>query len=292
MFSVVLCPLGEYDTVLHKSRISEQAGPEDVLFVVHIIVSLITSIALISFHFRTFTFWFFIRASCTCSFHRILTSFLGGFFLLCPVFFLLGFITCSFNDKNESKPKKSYIKQTFFLLRASSVRIHPVRDSILSYMLNFFKTILWLLKDTGHQHKLRDLSWGIEFGGNVREYRKQQSLAIWKILRWMTLTWALFAALLMPVKSFAKESKYLKCWQFVCLLSLCPFSFSPLNVARILQPIHYGLLHPLKRMFFCQQQWGKSVYRAHRISPQAWPLLQTVEHNDSKVIRHDGTMDA
>lgn len=108
MFSVVLCPFGEYDAVLHKLRISEQAGPADVLFVVHIIViSLITSIALISFHFRTFTFWFFIRASCTCSFHRILTSFLGGFFLLCPVFFLLGFITCSFNDiKNKSKQKK------------------------------------------------------------------------------------------------------------------------------------------------------------------------------------------
>ena len=107
MLSVVLCPFGECDALLHKSRISEQAGPEDVLFVVHIIVSLITSIALISFHFRTFTLCFFIRASCPCSFHRILTSFLGGFFLLCPVFFLLGFITCSFNDiKNKSKQKK------------------------------------------------------------------------------------------------------------------------------------------------------------------------------------------
>ena len=145
MFSVVLCPFGEYDAVLHKSRISEQAGPADVLFVVHIIViSLITSIALISFHFRTFTFWFFIRASCTCSFHRILTSFLGGFFLLCPVFFLLGFITCSFNDiKNESKQKKkSYIKQTSFLLRASSVRIQLVRDSILYY---YYRTCITFL---------------------------------------------------------------------------------------------------------------------------------------------------
>ena len=106
-FDVLCCfvSFGEYDVVLHKSRISEQARPADVLFLVHIIViSLITSIALISFHFRTFTFWFFIRASCTCSFHRILTSFLSGFFLLCPVFFLLGFITCSFNDiKNNNK---------------------------------------------------------------------------------------------------------------------------------------------------------------------------------------------
>ena len=93
-------------------------------------------------------------------------------------------------------------------------------------------------------------------------------------------------------KSFAKESKYLRCWRFVCLLFLCPFSFSPLKVARILQPIHYRLLQPLRGMFFCQQQWGKSVYRAHRISSQASPLLQTVEHNDRKVIRHDGTMDA
>ena len=92
-------------------------------------------------------------------------------------------------------------------------------------------------------------------------------------------------------KSFAKESKYLRCWQFVCLLFLCPFSFSPLNVAQMLQPIHYRLLQPLRRMFFCQQQWGKSVYRAHRISLQAWPLLQTVEHSDRKVIRHDGTID-
>ena len=92
-------------------------------------------------------------------------------------------------------------------------------------------------------------------------------------------------------KSFAKESKYLRCCPFVCLLFLCPFSFSPLNVAQMLQPIHYRLLQPLRRMFFCQQQWGKSVYRAHRISLQAWPLLQTVEHNDRKVIRHDGTMD-
>ena len=145
MFSVVLCPFGEYDAVLHKSRISEQAGPADLLFVVHIIVSLITSIALISFDFRTFTFWFFIGASCTCSFQRILASFLGGFFLLCPVFFLLRFITCSFNDiKNESKQKKSYIKQTSFLLRASSVRIQLVRDSILYYYyrrcVTFLKT--------------------------------------------------------------------------------------------------------------------------------------------------------
>lgn len=54
-------------------------------------------------------------------------------------------------------------------------------------MFNFFKTILWLLKDTGHPHKLRDLSWGIEFGGNVWEYCKKQSLAIWKVLRFATL---------------------------------------------------------------------------------------------------------
>lgn len=126
-------------------------------------------------------------------------------------------------------------------------------------------------------------------------YGNTENSKVWRFERFYVgrrLTWALFATLLMQVKSFAKESKYLKCWRFVCLPFLCPFSFSPLNVARILQPIHYRLLQPLRRMFFCQQQWGKSVYPAHRISLQAWPLLQTVEHNNRKVIRHDGTMDA
>ena len=159
-------------------------------------------------------------------------------------------------------------------------------------MRNFFKNILWLLKDTGHQHKLRDLSWGMKFR---KMYGNTENSKAWWFERFYVgrrLTWALFAALLMQVKSFAKESKYLKCWRFVCLPFLCPFSFSPSNVARILQPIHYRLLQPSRRMFFCQQQWGKSVYPAHRISLQAWPLLQTVEHNNRKVIRHDGTMDA
>lgn len=63
------------------------------------------------------------------------------------------------------------------------------------------------MKNTGHPHKLRDLSWGIEFGGNVWEYWKQQSLAIWKVLRWTTVNLSVMRNSADASKKFCKGIK-------------------------------------------------------------------------------------